>query len=199
MKKLYLTLIIILFTATASMAQFTYPVNVVSNDFQPQSITITQGDAIEWECTEGFHNVDGSLDTYPDNPEGFSSGDPEGAPWTYTFTFTEEGTYTYQCNVHSETMTGTVIVSDVTGISESDQTEIDIYPNPTNDFVFVEGVDAVEGTIRLAIFEITGKKVIEEPLIGQKRFDLSELSSGIYLYNLFADNELIQTGKIARN
>lgn len=199
MKKLYLVFAVLFFTSSASLAQITYPVNVVSNDFQPQSITISPGDAIEWDCTEGFHNVDGSLDTYPDNPEGFSSGDPESAPWTYTFEFTEEGTYTYQCNVHSGTMIGTVIVDQLTGIDDYSEAVIDIYPNPANDFIFIEGASNVEGTVRLAIFDITGKKVIEEPLMGQKRLDLSELKSGIYLYNLFADNELIQTGKLARN
>jgi plastocyanin len=189
-----------LMSTFTAWGQLTYPVNVVNNEFQPDSITITQGDGISWECSEGFHNVDGSLDTYPDNPEGFYSGNPQGAPWTYTFTFTAPGVYNYRCEVHSTVMTGKIVVADVsTPTSEGDAQPIDLFPNPTKDFIRIEGVSKIQGAITLSIYDITGKTVFEKNLNGQNTLDLSKLKEGIYLYNLSADNELIQTGKIARN
>jgi len=200
MKNLYLILTIFLLAPALSIAQITYPVNVVNNEYQPSTITITQGDAISWECSEGFHNVDGSTDTYPDNPEGFSSGDAEAAPWTYTFTFTAEGVYNYQCVIHQEQMTGTVIVEgSITGTSEANINPVQVYPNPTENFVIVDEIAESGRKVRFAIFDISGKKVLERTLIGQKRIDLSELNSGIYLYQIFSDQELIQTGKLARS
>lgn len=199
MKKLYSFLIIAIFSLSTARGQITYPVNVVNNEFQPDSITITQGDGISFECSEGFHNVDGSLTTYPDNPEGFTSGEPEAAPWTYVKTFTEEGEYNYRCVVHSQVMTGKIIVADPLDASQAEVNQINIYPNPTENFIYISGASERDDNIRLAIFDITGKKVMEDPLIGRKRVNLSELKSGIYLYNLFADNELIQTGKVAKN
>jgi len=200
MKKLYFILITVLLAPFLSVAQITYPVNVVNNEYQPATITISQGDAISWECSEGFHNVDGTLDTYPENPEGFTSGGAEAAPWTYTFTFTTEGVYNYQCVVHQEVMTGTVIVEgSITGVSEENIDPMDVYPNPTEDFIIVDEIAENIGTVRFALFDISGKKVLERSLTGQKRIDLSELNSGIYLYQIFSDQELIQNGKLARN
>lgn len=199
MKNLYLTLITVVLAPVLSVAQFTYPVNVVNNEYQPSSITISQGDAISWECSEGFHSVDGTLDTYPENPEGFSSGNAETAPWTYTFTFTEEGVYNYQCVIHQEEMTGTVVVEGkVTGVSEENTAPMRVYPNPTEDFIFVDEIAENIGEVRFTLFDISGKKVLERTLIGQKRIDISEMNSGIYLYQIFSDQELIQTGKLVR-
>jgi plastocyanin len=199
MKNLYLGIILLCCTPYAVSGQLTYPVNVVNNEFQPSTITISQGDAISWECSEGFHNVDGSVITYPDNPEGFSSGEPENAPWTYEFTFTAEGVYQYRCVIHSSEMTGTVIVGDVMNTVDQNSDPIALYPNPTENFVTIEGVSEIEGIMQLKVFDITGKKILEETLVGQNRLDLSDLKSGIYFYNIFVDNELIQTGKLARN
>jgi len=200
MKNLYLTLTSLFLAPLLSVGQITYPVNVVNNEFQPDSITITQGDAISWECSEGFHNVDGTTFTYPDNPEGFTSGDAEAAPWTYVFEFTAEGVYHYRCVIHGEEMTGTVVVAD--GLSTENQANVNpvkLYPNPTEDFILIDQVDEIDGAVRLAIFEISGKKILEETLIGPKKIDLSELNGGIYIYQLFSDEELIQTGKLAKS
>lgn len=77
-----------------------HTVRVVSNFFDPDTLRINVGETVEWICTEGRHNVNGSLATYPDNPEGFRSGPAEDAPWSYSFTFTQEGSYDYRCDPH---------------------------------------------------------------------------------------------------
>lgn len=77
-----------------------HTVMVFSNFFSPDTITINVGETVEWICTEGSHNVNGSLATFPSNPEGFRSGPAQDAPWTYSHTFTIEGTYDYRCDPH---------------------------------------------------------------------------------------------------
>ena len=47
----------------------THEVIVSNGNFTPKDIIIKAGDTIKWMQIEGTHNVNGSQDTYPDNPE----------------------------------------------------------------------------------------------------------------------------------
>lgn len=80
-------------------------------EFIPRDLTIRVGETVEWNNVMGTHNVNGSLATYPNNPEGFFSGDAAIAPWTFSHTFTQVGFYNYQCDPHVDfDMLGTVTV-----------------------------------------------------------------------------------------
>jgi len=83
-------------TATCPPADAT--VEVSSNVFTPADITIFVGQTVEWNNVGGFHNVNGTLATYPNNPEGFGNGGPSTDLWSYSFTFTEVGVYDYVIN-----------------------------------------------------------------------------------------------------
>ena len=88
-----------------------HTVSVVNTEFIPRDLVIRVGETVEWNNTDGFHNVNGSLDTYPDNPEGFSNGAAAMDPWTFSHTFTQTGFYNYQCDPHTDfDMFGTVTV-----------------------------------------------------------------------------------------
>jgi plastocyanin/DNA/RNA endonuclease YhcR with UshA esterase domain len=88
-----------------------YIVQTEGFTFNPADITIGVGETVEWQNTGGTHNVNGSTDVFPDNPEGFSSGDPSGELWTFQYTFNQAGIYNYQCDPHAGFgMTGTVTV-----------------------------------------------------------------------------------------
>ncbi len=83
-----------------------------ANAFSPSSLTIDQGDSVVWTNAGGFHNVDGTLATYPSNPAGFTNGSASSASWVYGVKFDIPGTYTYQCNPHAGGgMIGTIIVT----------------------------------------------------------------------------------------
>ncbi len=69
--------------------------------FSPSTVTIEAGDTVVWRNDSGSHNVAG---------DGFTSGPPSGAAWTYSHTFPEPGTYAYLCQVHYQ-MKGTVTVT----------------------------------------------------------------------------------------
>lgn len=90
-------------------------VSVFNFGFNPDPVTIQVGDTVTWENTQGFHNVASTS-----GPESFRNGDPAGAGWTYSRTFTQAGTYTYVCEVHSS-MQGTIIVEgEPTAVEMSD-------------------------------------------------------------------------------
>ena len=108
-------------------------VEVSSNKFTPKDITIDVGQTIRWENKGGNHNVNGSLAAYPSNPEGFSSGSPSSASWTFDFTFNIPGVYNYRCDPHASLgMTGTVTVLE----------EVVVDPYPLRTIVSLKGVNA---------------------------------------------------------
>lgn len=108
-----LTLIALFTFFHAAQAQQSHEVTVQSNFFSPQELAITVGDMVTWNNTGGIHNVNGTTATYPANPEGFGNGAAAAAPWSYSFTFTQPGTYEYRCDPHfSLGMTGTIIVEE---------------------------------------------------------------------------------------
>ena len=87
--------------------------------YSPQFLTINVGDQVRWENQSGTHNVNGTLTTFPSNPQGFTSGDTQSGNWTWTFTFTIPGVYNYHCdgNGHAATQFGAITVVDPTGLA----------------------------------------------------------------------------------
>lgn len=94
-------------------AQTRYEVTAnIDNTFNPNTVSIEVGDTVVWTNTGGTHNVNGTTDTYPDNPVGFGNGNASASLWTYEFVFEQAGTYNYRCDPHFALgMTGQVIVS----------------------------------------------------------------------------------------
>jgi len=110
-----------------------HTIMVTSNVFTPDSLVIQSGETVEWICTEGRHNVNGSQATYPSNPEGFSSGSPQQAPWAFTQTFTTAGNYDYRCDPHFFLgMSGFIEVQQAVPVVDLVITEI-MYDNPGTD------------------------------------------------------------------
>lgn len=108
LRSLYLAAFLLLLNL-GLVAQTTHQVNVTNDEFTPAVITISAGDEVTWTNSEGFHNVNGTTGTYPDNPESF--GNSTGIGWTYSHTFNAPGIYDYQCDPHVNLgMVGQVIV-----------------------------------------------------------------------------------------
>lgn len=106
------TILLFLFIVNVTCLKATiYNVQVTNNSFLSPPLVLNQGDVVTWTNVAGFHNVNGSLATYPANPEGFISGGVAGAPWTYSKTFTVLGVYNYRCDAHFPTMVGTITVN----------------------------------------------------------------------------------------
>ena len=92
-------------------AQNSYLVNTAGNTFSPDSLTINVGDTVSWNNTGGFHNVNATQVTFPNNPEGFGNA-VAGAGWSFQWIFTIAGNYDYQCDPHAGMgMTGVIIAN----------------------------------------------------------------------------------------
>jgi plastocyanin len=91
-------------TTPAETSQNTTPktvnVNIANFAFGPSSVQISVGDAVKWL----------NLDSVPHQVHGdnFDSGLIRHG-YTYSYTFTEPGTYNYVCSIHPS-MQGTVTV-----------------------------------------------------------------------------------------
>ena len=140
-------------------SQTNYLVEVNSNFFSPQDLTIAVGDTVTWDNINGVHNVNGSLQDYPNNPEGFSNGSatgPSGANWPYQFVFTQPGTYDYRCDPHfSLGMVGTVTVQATPSVII---TEIMYNPpeSGTDSLEYIEFYNVGSESVNLDGYTLTG-------------------------------------------
>jgi len=80
-------------------AQNSHVVSTSGNSFAPNLLNISVGDTVTWVNTGGWHNVNATLASYPNNPEGFGNA-VAGAGWSFQWIFTIAGTYNYQCDPH---------------------------------------------------------------------------------------------------
>lgn len=188
------------FVAVDSAAQTSYDVNVVNFDFMPSQVTINVGDTVYFYNIDGFHSIDGTLGTNPDNPEPF--GNEAGTGWTYFNVFDIPGTYNYICGVHPN-MTGVVIVEDVqTSVQEIESDLLNhVFPVPATEYVILELTDdavAKHSDLRMKLFDQLGREQSSES-IGQSnrvKMDVSDLRSGVYFYQLLDGESVLHTGKM---
>ncbi len=83
---------------------------------------------------------------------------------------------------------GTLTIEKVLGLHEYD---IHVYPNPANDFIYVES----EKVIRIEIYDT--KSALQLRSMNKNRIDLSNLISGIYFMHLKDDDDqLIETYRL---
>ena len=86
-------------------------VTVTANGFEPATIKIKKGQAVEWVNEDSFtHQV--ASDPYPDHsklPHLFAD-EPLTQGGVFSYTFEDKGTYTYTDQLNPATFHGTVIV-----------------------------------------------------------------------------------------
>ncbi len=140
MKKTIFTLFLLSVFCSFLTAQ-DHTVTLQGTTFSPKDLTINAGETVQWNNTGGVHNVNGSQQSFPDNPESFTSGAPSGTAWNYSFTFNTPGFYDYQCDVHASMgMVGTVTVLPAGGSGDVVISEI-MYNDPTDNtdqYEFIE-------------------------------------------------------------
>ena len=172
---------------------------IVSNgNFTPKDIIIKAGDAVKWTQIEGTHNVNGSQETYPDNPESFGNGEAAPGDWTYSFLFTMPGTYDYQCDPHVQWgMVGTVTVTTVTGIVDlvAENAKLLCYPNPTENNLFFKLDEDLGTEITINIYNLAGSLVKSRnaELAETNKIATGELIGGLYHLQIVTDSERYQS------
>ena len=102
----------LIFLSTSGYSKTKHLVEVSNNVFTPSELKINVGDTVEWKNIQGWHNVNGTKASYPNNPESF--GNSTGTGWTYSFVFNTPGKYDYHCTPHVNLgMTGKIEVEQV--------------------------------------------------------------------------------------
>ena len=104
-----------------SFSQVTHTVNAGMFYYEPANLIINQGDVVVWINDQGFHDVNGEVNSITNepfsNPETFDSpATGEVGAEIYTHTFNISGFYNYDCSVgtHAEQgMVGTITVNPV--------------------------------------------------------------------------------------
>ena len=160
--------------------------------YSPQFISINVGDTVRWINIQGTHNVDGSLDTYPGNPEGFYSGDPS-QNWVFHHVFTIEGNYGFQCSQgdHAQTQFGIIMVS-APNSTEEFREELSVFPNPCSGPL---QITASSGIRQLQLFDQAGRMQLQKNYADRSvlvDLDLSGFSSGWYLIQLQIGENVIR-------
>lgn len=185
------------------MAQTTHDVTIMNFSFTPQELTITTGDAVRWNCISGEHNVMA-------DDSSFTSGPPALAPWEYIHTFTEAGNNPYYCEPHGgpggTDMSGVIIVEDAVSVPEENFSGKDFqlkqnYPNPFNPNTKINFVVPRESFISIKVFDVIGNEMttlvneVKKSGSYEVEFVADKLPSGVYVYQLRADN-FVQTRKM---
>jgi plastocyanin len=98
---------------SAESAQF-FVQTMPNNTFSNANLTIQAGDTVTFSNGGGFHNVAADDDSFRcangcDGMEG--NGSPSSTGWSFSLTFNDVGTVTYNCEVHvGQGMRGTIVV-----------------------------------------------------------------------------------------
>lgn len=146
--------------------------------FNPQNITILQGDTVRWTWVTSTHNV-----TSTSGPVSFSSGD-HGTGFVFVVPFNTPGTYDYECSLfnHANTQFGTVTVDPAVGFGNALSQELSISPVPMQDQVNLRlPENGMDSQIQL-IEPASGRVLLNQVLpAGQSQLSVGNLPKGIYL------------------
>jgi|SRR5690554_2246262 len=200
-KHILLSLMMILGIIVASEsinAQTFHNVNVANFEFTPSHLDINVGDTVVWTNSQGQHNVNGTIATFPDNPESFGNS-PGPAGWSYMYIFTIPGDYSYRCDVHAGSMFGSLTVSDtpVTVESMEQPESFEFYPNPaTSSLYWKWNKSGKLKDAHVQIYDVTGKLTESFQLGFESSRDVSNWTEGMYIYTITSENQRVQTGKL---
>ncbi len=195
---IYLNLLSILFIFNLSIAQTTHSISASGMDFNPSDLTITVNDTVKWTNDGGSHNVKAD-----DN--SFTSGSVSSSAWVFKHAFSTPGNFRYYCENHGgpngSGMSGIIRVQPATDVNEK-HNKLDYklnqnFPNPFNPTTKIEYSIPDNTYVKLKVYNITGS--LEKVLVSEFQpvgnyiveFNASNLSSGVYFYQLIAGDFIL--------
>lgn len=188
-------LFLFLFFTVASFGQTNHTISTSGNSFSPSRLIVELGDTVTFINTSGFHNANGTQETFPNNPEDFGNAVHSG--WTYQHIFSIPGEYDFQCDPHAGMgMNGKITVQNTTSIKVINfKTDATIFPNPFQNEISIK--ECKGG--KLTLFNIVGKVEINE-FIKTNNYALitNHLPKGIYFYKITQSNKECFSGKIQK-
>lgn len=81
-------------------------------------------------------------------------------------------------------------------ITNLNQENIKVYPNPTSEFLFFDFKDKNEA-YSLVLYDLSGKIILKETIYNNS-LNVAEVSSGVYLYYVYKKSELVAMGKVLK-
>ena len=110
-------------------------------------------------------------------------------------------THFYRLRLHAES--GSTSFSEVISIhSNSPASNIQLYPNPFQDVIELQGLEANGMAIEFSLFDATGKLLKQVQIDGDLRskttISTQGLPKGIYFYSLRSENQKLQSGKLLK-
>ena len=102
------------------------------------------------------------------------------------------GAQNFQGQVGSTLYIDEISLSNTSGVYElfSDEIAVDVYPNPTSDFLNVNIIDEVDD-LNYNIYNSNGKLVAKDRLKRQTIIDITSLNKGKYFLSVFDDKGLV--------
>ncbi len=86
----------------------------------------------------------------------------------------------------------------LTGLVDLQTKRPGVYPNPFSDYLYFHWTENVT-IMKVEIFHISGKRIIEQSVTQDKPLDSSYLQRGTYIYRLTTNGTLVDTGKLIRH
>jgi plastocyanin len=176
-----------------------FEVEIENFAFVPHGTHISVGDTVTWR------NRDSVAHTATSDNGVFNSGSL-GRDQTYSFVFTDAGSYPYHCAFHLS-MRDTIFVAPQTGVDENSVNTpgaVELaqnYPNPFNARTVIGYSLPQPAHVTVEVFNVLGQKV--ETLFDERQdagthqvtWDASKQNSGVFFYRLSALNQT-KTGRM---
>jgi len=82
-------------------------------------------------------------------------------------------------------------------VDKQQKPNLTLYPNPTDDFLYIENLT---NPVQIEIYDLSGKVLLSKEVDeATKQVNLSQLSEGVYLYQLSQNGQKVKTGKLVKN
>lgn len=200
--RLVLSAIVLVGVAAAATVQ----VDMRNFFFDPESVSIDQGDTIMWFSVEGNHTSTSGLDGVPD---GYWDSGLLSPGQSYSFVFDTVGTFDYYCTPHWTFGMAGVVMVNPTGIEENElglgrSTGIEQnYPNPFVSSTKISYTIDAHAMTEINIYDASGLKI--KTLVQQRMApgDYSvtwsgkdeggtQVPAGVYFYEIRKDEDIIR-------
>jgi len=107
--------------------------------------------------------------------------------WKLNGSNVQIGGNTYTISNTQENATINVTFKPVVGIEENNAQKIQIYPNPTNDEIFIKSELQIK---KVEVYSMTGALLLSENNFNEK-ISLSALAKGVYMVKIFTNNDIV--------
>jgi plastocyanin len=152
-------LVVLPMTATAMK----HTVTQSSVTFVPNTLTVVEGDTVEWVHTGGTHTVTNGTGAIDPSAGSLFDASLNSATPTFQYVFTSAGMYPYFCRPHESLgMTGTITVDLATGVRAPAIAGVTLRQNYPNPFSTVTGIEYVlprRTSVTLGVYDARGRRV----------------------------------------